>query len=134
MLLLVSFICVAVLGLFGMNHESGHHGACLAATAEGALCPKESEPMDSVLFHFDAFRSFSLVAFSGGVTGALLLLFASLLSIVIGVVFFNSAFFRPPQIAFHLYRLREFSSFWEWKLIRWLSLHENSPAFLLARI
>jgi len=128
--LLASFIGIAVFGAFGMNHASaqGHDGGCIAATAKGINCPEEANPIDSVAFHLDAYRGFSLATFGESAMSALLIAFASLL--FIGGAFFSRHLFKLPQLA--LSRDRFSNSFpppQKTELTRWLALHENSPSF-----
>ena len=129
-LLISSFAGIAVFGVFGMNHGQAHDmepNNCIAATAKGMDCPKEAGPIDFAAFHIDAFRGFSLATFGESVMSALLLAFASLL--FIGLAFFSSHLFKLPQPAFYRHRFRDaFSPPQKQELIRWLALHENSPA------
>ena len=129
-LLLTSFIGIAVFGVFGMSHGQAHDmdpNNCIAATAKGMDCPKEADPVDFATFHIDAFKGLSLTTFGENVMSGLLLVFASLL--FIGLAFFSSHLFKPPQPVFYRYRFRDsFSPPQKRQLIRWLALHENSPA------
>ena len=129
-ILLASFIGIAVFGVFDMNHGQAHDmdpNNCIAATAKGMDCPKEADPIDFAAFHADAYRGFSLATFGENIMNGLLLAFASLL--LIGLVFFSHQLFKLPQLAFYRYRFRDsFSPPQKQQLIRWLALHENSPA------
>ncbi|MBI2552753.1 hypothetical protein HYW17_05645 [Candidatus Uhrbacteria bacterium] len=60
-ILLVSFIAIAVFGFIAMGGGSGHaHGGCIAATANGLpSCPGSGENTESLLFHIQTFKSFS---------------------------------------------------------------------------
>jgi hypothetical protein len=126
-LLVTSYIGVAVFGFLGMHHKGAHgNGGCIASAARGMDCPKEAGPIDLETFHLDAFRSFSLATLGESITSMLSLAFASLffLSLV-----FPAAFFRPLQFVFYRQRFRRFFSREQQALIRWLALHENSPSF-----
>ena len=129
-LLISSFAGIAVFGVFGMNHGQAHDmepNNCISATAKGMDCPKEADPINFATFHLDAYRGFSLATFGESVMSALLLAFASLL--FISLAFFSISLFRQPQLAFYRYRFRDaFSPPQKQQLIRWLALHENSPA------
>lgn len=130
-IVLVSFIGIAVFGVFGMSHGQAHDmgpNNCIAATAKGMDCPKEAEPIDFAVFHIDAYKGFSLATFGESAMSALLLAFASLL--FIGLAFFSPHLFKPPQLAFYKHRFRDaFSPPQQQEITRWLALHENSPAF-----
>jgi hypothetical protein len=123
--LIAGFMGIAVFGALDANHEMAHTGGCIAATAKRMDCPKEN-PIDLATFHLDAYKGFSLATFGESVAGALLLVFASLL--FIGLVSFLPYPFKPPEFAFHKYRLKyAFSPPQEQKLVSWLALRENSP-------
>jgi hypothetical protein len=129
-ILLASFTGIAVFGVFGMNHGEAHDmdsNNCIAATARGLDCPKEADPIDFASFHIDAYRGFSLATFGESILSGLLLAFAPLL--FIGLALFSHHLFKPPQLAFYRYRFSDsFSPPQKQQLIRWLALHENSPA------
>ena len=63
-LLITSFVGVAVFGALAMNHDSGHGVfGCIAATANAAQCPEGANLFSLVAFPFDAFKNFSKAAF-----------------------------------------------------------------------
>ena len=132
-LLLIGFVGLAVFGAFGMNHGNGpsHDIAmndCIASTVKGVDCPIEVKSLDFVVFHIDAFKSFSLATLGEDVVSVLLLSFVSLF--FIGLAIFSSFLLRRLQLVFYRCRfLDSFSHFQEKEFIGWLALHENSPAF-----
>jgi hypothetical protein len=126
-LLVTSYIGVAVFGFLGMHHKGAHgDGGCIASTARGMDCPKEAGPIDLETFHLDAFKSFSLATFGENIASTLSLAFASLFFLCL---VFPAAFFRPLQFVFYRQRFRGSFSRERQALIRWLALHENSPSF-----
>lgn len=128
-ILLTSFIGIAIFGAFGMSHGQAHNmdlNNCIAATAKGIDCPKTVKPIDFIYFHINAYKGFSLAAFGESVMSRLLLEFTSLL--FMGLAFFSLYLFKSSQLAFYRYRFRDIFSPPQQELIRWLALHENSPA------
>ncbi len=128
-ILIASFIGIAVFGVFGMNHSQVHDmkpNNCIAAIVNGMDCQKEANPIDFASFHIDAYKGFSLATFEESAMSYLLLAFASLL--FIGLSFFSPFISKEPPLAFYRYRFRNvFLPPQKQQLVRWLSLHENSP-------
>ncbi len=130
-LLIFSFMSIAVFGVFAMSHGTSHASGsrgCIGAMAQGTDCPKEESVLGFLAFHLNAFRSFSTAIFSQNIL-SLFLFVASLLLLAgtaMGRLFAESVsldchsrfrqFFEPPVT--HL----------QPQIIRWLALHENSPA------
>ena len=127
-LLVSSFIGIAAFGFVGMHRGmQAHDGDCIAATVQGAGCPKQASPADYAAFHLDAFKIFSSAAFSENFLSVLLLAFTALF--LIGLGFFRQFLFRPPQPILSRHKFRNTFSFPQKReLARWLALHENSPA------
>ena len=134
---MVGFVGISVFGTFGMHTQAdmnmqGHDmppSNCIGATAQGVDCPKQADPIDFATFHIDAFKGFSTATFGENVLAGLLLLFASL--VFMGLAFFFPNRFDPPRLAFYRYRFRDsFSPPQKREYLRWLALHENSPATL----
>lgn len=124
-----SFVSIAVFGVFAMSHGAEHGTGCIAAAAQGAECPQGESMLSFVTFHLGAFRGFSLATFGENVMSSLLLVFASLLSAGLGIVFlslFESPRLVPSQNLFQ----DSLISFQRQKLISWLALREHSPAVL----
>lgn len=122
-IILASFVLIAVFGFLGMFSESdlGYRG-CLADTAQGASCPVNAGPIAMVNFHLATFLSFS-----SAVLAASLLLFAVLL-IVSGAIETPSAGFLA--VVPKLFYLK--SNFYSQRVenLAWFSLHYNSPTNL----
>ena len=124
-----SFLAIAVFGVFAMNHGGEHSYGCLAATARGvADCPNQANPFAFLAFHLDAFKSFSTATVGSPLASALLvmlaLIFASFLTL-----FFKDTAPVPSRLQVHRRKRQESFGFpFRLQLNRWLALHENSPA------
>lgn len=137
-LLIASYIGVAVFGAYGMHTQAenlqGHQGIvtsassnCMASIAKGTDCPKETDPIDFASFHIDVFRSFSLATFGENLLASLLLLVFLFIGVGLNALFGKYA---PPDlyVAYSRYGLEQYSSPPRQQILRWLALHENSPA------
>ncbi len=134
-LLITSYVAIGVFGVFGMHTQAdmnmqGHDTApstCLAATAKGVDCPKEAGPIDFAGFHIDAFRGFSLATFGENILASFLILV--LLAVGVGLSRLLGNYLSPPQLnlAYSRYGPEQVSLPLKQQLLRWLSLHENSP-------
>ncbi len=130
-LLIFSFMSIAVFGVFAMSHGTGHESGsngCIGAMAQGTDCPKEENTLVFLAFHLNAFRSFSTAVFSQNIL-SLFFLAASLLLLArtaMGKLFAESVSLDCRS------RLRQFfepsGTHFQPQIIRWLALHENSPA------
>lgn len=126
-LLILGFTGIAVFGFAAMGHNDGSHGSCIAATAQGIVCPDAMSALDFASFHVSTFRSFTTAIFDGNILTALLL--SITLSVLVGLGFLASAFNSPSLNFANRYRLSPaYSSPLEKELTRWLALHENSPS------
>ena len=128
-ILLVSFVGVAAFGFVGMYHNnSGNHdNGCIWATSQGAGCPKQNNSIDYLTLHLNAFKDFATVTF-GHIAASLLILSLFVAVVVSGILLKNLA---PSKLSLAYHRLKQSDSFRppsQYKLIRWLSLHENSPS------
>ncbi len=129
--LIMGFVGISVFGAFGMHTGmQNHNGGCIAATAQGADCPKQGNPLEYLTFHLDAFRDFSTVIFEENLLAYLLVLALLAAGVGLALLLGNLA---PPQsdLAYFRYGQGEnFNSPPKLRLLRWLALHENSPATL----
>ncbi|MEX2053010.1 MAG: hypothetical protein WD898_02155 [Candidatus Paceibacterota bacterium] len=124
MLVVISFLGMAVLGFWTMNHATGHT-ACAASLAQGSLCP--NSVLSFISFHVNAFRTFS-----SAILGQLVLLFLAMILLA------SPSLVQPPWQSFPENRLR-YTGIIEQKppnifiqLLSWFSLHEKrdpSPSF-----
>ncbi|KKW19989.1 MAG: hypothetical protein UY63_C0003G0002 [Parcubacteria group bacterium GW2011_GWA2_51_10] len=124
-ILAISFLAVALFGFSDAHLGMQSHGSdCVAATVLSADCPRGGSLFASFAFHMDAFKDFTAATASS----AALLLFALAFALVL--VFVGSSL-SPPQfkdrIFYSLYAFNRSRDRW---LLRWLALHENSPATL----
>src|SRR3972149_8517151 len=93
-LLIFSFVGIAVFGFAAMGHSENSHSNCLAATAQGIICPDAMSALDFASFHINTFRSFTTAIFSGNALSALLLSIALSLLSGLGVL---AAKFNLPR-------------------------------------
>ncbi len=121
-LLIISFVGVAVFGFLSMIFGHMHDGGCIASNGINALCPLNNI-FTFVVFHLNVFKYFSTA-----VQVVVLLIFLS------GMIF--SVLPRPldkdedDDFAFS-WHVRKFPILSKSKkIIRWLSLHINSPALI----
>lgn len=129
MLILTSFIALAVFGVFGMTSEEHHttgFNACVGSLTQGVTCPS-NDPIASSIFHLNSFRAFSNSPLASS---------AVLLAVIAGLMFAAAALgFAPPNFALPFnaktLALNEIfeTSYQPFKKERifWNSLHENSP-------
>lgn len=135
-LLIASYVAIGVFGVFGMHTQAdmdkqGHGGVassnCIAATAKGVDCPKEVGPIDFAAFHIDAFKGFSLTTFGENLLASLLILALLVIGAGLGALRGRLALSRL-KLAYSRYGPEQFSPPHKQHLLRWLALHENSPA------
>jgi hypothetical protein len=125
LLLTISFVAVGVFGFAIFDHVmmDGPNSDCVTSAINGIKCP--ASIMGMVLHHVSVVQVFTTMVVPP--IGSLLLLIAFLL--FLGATFFSPYFFKPPRLAFNVYRFRDFfSPPQNQQLTRWLALHENSPA------
>ena len=128
-ILLVSFVGIAVFGVFSMHLSAqSHDNGCIVSSIQRIGCPKQSDLVSYLTFHTDVFKGFSTAVFGKN-------FLTSLLALVLLVVGVGSAFLfsdlssRKLSPVYTRHRKCEsFKSPPEQQLLRWLALHENSPA------
>lgn len=124
---LLGFISVAVFGAFAMQ-PLHHSGGCIAASVQGVVCPNQSNLFESLAFHLDALRDFSTAIFGAHIVASLLMLAMLIAGAGLALLLGATAPPQPSRMRAR-YRPREsFRSPLQQALLRWLSLHENSPA------
>ena len=89
--IILSFLGVAVFGMFSMNHDKSLHGGCIAAAANGTPCPEESNTLASIAFYVSAFNHFS--------NATLASLFAIFIAIAGAIYIARLEMFYPDQWA-----------------------------------
>ena len=128
--LIISLIGLAGFGAFGAAHSASTHGSlCVVSVAMGTDCPDETNTLDSISFHLNTVKDFSLGVLSGVYFGSLLAL--SLL-FLFEVLYPASRLlvFSSPQVLFSRDRRKKPFIVQERLLTGWLALHENSPALV----
>lgn len=129
-LLIMSFISIAVFGVFSMHSEmQNHNDNCIAAAVQGIDCPKQNNIFDFLFFHFSAFKNL-LIVISGNSVFLLSIFYSFIIWIAMRVLFGNSGL---PIFSFTRYKLKQFKLFsllFRYKFFYWLALHENSPTAL----
>lgn len=131
-LLILSFVGIAVFGVFAMNHGDNYgHNGCLAKTAQKIDCPKATGAISFLNFHLDAFKKFSTATLADNFANALLLFLALILVIRLKIIA-NIQPASPVLVTnYHRRRFFESPSFpYQRELARWLALRKNSPASL----
>ena len=131
-------IWAAVFGLFMINHESGAmHTKCFAAQMQGVTCPGDKgNPVTFSLFHLKAFKIISTATFKPFYA---VNFFAVMIFALIGfAIFFASVFYELGVCANMRARkkiyLASFGGQYVKQFVYWFSLHENSPALVMAAV
>lgn len=123
--ILISFIGMAGFGFLAMSPQGEMHG-CIAALTRGGECPAGSDIFASLSFHAGAIKGFSTATIAAGLFTAFFLFAA-----------FVTAFMQrsgesvaaPFLASYSRYKqeVRFFASPLKQRILRWFSLHENSP-------
>lgn len=127
-ILLFGFLLVSLFGFTAMGQMDGRaHDGCIASFLNGAACPQNaSANFNAVLFHANALKSFSMAVFGEHIMGTFFLWLFFLYS-VWRAVFFAAPLLFSQAAAGRFQKLSPIPIRKE--LIRWLALHEESPAF-----
>ena len=117
------FTAITVFGLMAMDHGGGHYG-CIAARVSGAICP-DAGPLAVIGMHLKAFQNFSNAVFNPIFT---------IFTLAVFVIFFSVFWLLQKNkpgllVSFQESFKRAVFSF-AGQVIRWISLHENSPALI----
>ena len=66
LLVIVSFVGIAVFGVFSMGGHGDHgHNGCIATAVQGVQnCPEENNTLSFLNFHLNTFKSFSSATFN----------------------------------------------------------------------
>ena len=128
LILLISFVGIAIFGftLFAHGME-GSDNNCVTSPIDGTSCPTSIVAM--TLHHISAIQTL-LTSVTPSISNLLLLLAFMLLVSV--SVFLSYKNLLSPKLALLRERLRDLAtnfSYSKQKIISWLSLFENSPAF-----
>ncbi|MFY9461966.1 MAG: hypothetical protein WAP51_02065 [Candidatus Sungiibacteriota bacterium] len=125
-LVISSFVGLAVFGILAPMHETGH-GICFAVAATGGKppCPIQ-DPLGFANFHIDIFKSFSTAAFANSLTLAALSA-VLLLMLAASLPEFAPPFFEKLSFAFLYAPGYSPEKIAARKTLHWLSLHESHP-------
>lgn len=122
---------VAVFGFLAIGHinEMAHSG-CLAALSQNGVCPSAtSAPLAAAFSHLDILRSFSSAVFN---SSALLLALAVLSAAIYGLFKIQDLSADKRSVIAFLPRLLSGGDSSISRSFRWLSIHFNSPSFVLS--
>lgn len=127
-ILVISFVGIAIFGFAIFSHGmSDSSSGCVTSPIDGTPCPTNIVAM--TLQHVSALQTLT-TSLTPSISGFILLLaFMLLVSFAISIFYKNLLF---PKLELLHQRLRDlvFNSFFsKQKIISWLSLFENSPAF-----
>ena len=92
-LVIIATLSVALFAFGAMRHTNHNYYGCVAATAQGAVCPEGANALDFISFHASAFRSFST-----GVAGAAMTVFVALLLLMAARARLFSSVFRSDVL------------------------------------
>ncbi len=127
-ILIVSFVGIGVFGFALFDHAimDGSNSGCVASAIDGTACP--TSIMEMTLHHVSVLQTLTTTLPS---SSNWLLLFSSLLLVSVSIFLFYKNLLLP-KLEFLPQRLRDLASNFSYskqKIISWLSLFENSPAF-----
>ncbi len=118
---IIGFIGIGVFGIFAMHLGMDHSVQCLASLISNtASCPNGSNILADIVFHSNAFKTFSTA----------LVLFSAILSFGLMVLafLFRRIPLPTPASPFYLKRTSKSPFFPAFrKFFRWLALKEHSP-------
>ncbi|MDP3764087.1 MAG: hypothetical protein Q8Q95_00495 [bacterium] len=129
---LLSFVSIAVFGVFGMDTNDHHYSinSCVGSLTQGTVCPNTGA-VDSIVFHLNSFKFFSNSTLAQNIS---LLLYAFLF---LFLSLWVSKKIKPDfskQVLIDTQKLKMYKIFdsldlpFKQEKIFWNSLHENSPA------
>ena len=123
-IMLISFVGIAVFGfVFWASGMNEHNADCITSPIDGTPCPVSIVGM--TLQHISTLQNFSQAL----VPSTVLLLLVALFSLAISFHFLLKNLISP-SIRFSFQRRNDPAKFHsQQKIISWLSLLENSPAF-----
>ena len=131
LILLISFVGIAIFGFTLFAHEmggmEGSENNCITSPIDGTLCPTDITAM--TLNHISSLQALLTSVTSSISNWLLLLAFVLLVSVSVFLLYKNLLF---PKLDLLRERLRDLAtnfSYSKQKIISWLSLFENSPAF-----
>ena len=123
-LLVFCILGLSVLSFLAMNHDSDGASGCLALAMRGADCLKLMNPLELASLHLAVLKGFSTALIQ--LAGAFAVFLAFVLVWRRRLISFYFSGQPPLQIARKAFE--ENLNLPERKIIRWLALHELSPA------
>lgn len=128
LVLIISFVGIAIFGFAVFSHGmSDSSSGCVTSPIDGTPCPTNIVAM--TLQHISALQILTTSVTPSISNWLSLLAFIFLISVSI-ILFYKNLLF--PKLEFSRERLRDLTSNFSYskqKIISWLSLFENSPAF-----
>ena len=128
LILIVSFVGIAIFGFAVFDHGmSSSDNNCVSSPIDGTVCPTNIVAM--TLQHISALQTLTMSATPQISNLLFLLAFISLIFISI-ILFYKNLLY--PKLELSHQRLQDLASDFSYskqKIISWLSLFENSPAF-----
>lgn len=125
-LVLASFLTVAFFGFVAMSYgpDGRMQGDCPFSATGASLCPQNAP--SGAIHHLSAYQSFISVPMNSGITA---LIIALLIVVCVALVFsFHPFLYKSLIRVGYFYDSPPISSRIR-KIMRWLSLLENSPSF-----
>ncbi|MBI5742264.1 MAG: hypothetical protein HZA25_00295 [Candidatus Niyogibacteria bacterium] len=128
-ILLAGSIGIAAFGYFDVHAGiQDHQGGCALTASQGKDCGEQAGPANQLALHLNALRNFSTATFNDSLIAVLFLL--SLLMVGMGLTLTRNNFISARTLAHYSYDPESFKSHPRRALLRWLTLHENSPSIL----
>ena len=127
---LTAFLSVIIFGLIFMMDlnmsmdQRMANGCPLSIILDGKICPESA--LGIAVHHFSIYQSLTNVPVNFGIAALIISLLFVLSAIL--AVFINLSFFGNPAFVRIFYNSPP-HTWYKRKISRWLSLHENSPAF-----
>ncbi len=126
LLIVISFVAIAVFGFLGMDHNN-MTGGCFASAANGSPCPTKASAFAIAFFHLNAFAKFGTALLIDN----LIVLFSLLITLFSVLTIWGTGFKLQKQefIGFFSFKSLsvQYNSFAR-KIAYWLALLKNSPA------
>lgn len=126
-LMMLSFVGIAVFGFLAMSHENSHGYGCIAATASGMNCLNDVTGI--ALLHIGTFKGFSTALIGQPIVSLL-----ALLVLALGAGISLTSSWKPVPLCFFARKKlvsRSPYSPLKTEFTRWIALHENSPSWSL---
>jgi len=127
--ILLALISIGAFGAVAMSHDEGHDmdSNCIATKLDNAICPQGV--FETAVHHVSALKIFGSALIVNNMFALLLFVFVFALLYIVIRDFFHAYDFRESynsEVCF----AEERTSYDSKKLVRWLSLFENSPGEL----